>query len=295
MSATHCVYGTAVDASILNYKPIVLADCTTAMTVETKPGAVANHATLHFLRNIQGLYGDVRTSEEFLGMVDEARRARTRTPPSRWSLPSKSDCGVPGSPLTRGPSIRTHQRDERGRGTMDDYIDELKRVDTSTLANLIELLKVRDRTEGSATEGAYGSAACSRSWGRWWAMPSPRRSTARPPGPAPAADASARLFELFEAVEAAPQPSVMVFQEVGAEPARGCHCGEVMATIGKRLGCVGVVSDAGVRDVEEVLGLGLHYFAAGCVASHGELLHQGHQRPGRGRGSTDPPRRPAAR
>jgi nicotinamidase-related amidase len=73
LSATHCVYGTAVDASILNYKPIVLADCTTAMTVETKPGAVPNHATLHFLRNVQVLYGDVRTSDEFLGMVDEAK------------------------------------------------------------------------------------------------------------------------------------------------------------------------------------------------------------------------------
>lgn len=151
---------------------------------------------------------------------------------------------------------------------MDDYIEELKRVDTPTLANLIELLEVRDRTEGYCDLrlrclfpqlGSMVGHAVTATF------------DSSTPGPAPDAAASARLFELFEALEAAPQPSVLVFQEVGANPARGCHSGEVIATIGKRLGCVGVVSDAGVRDVEEVLALGVHYFAAGCVASHGNF------------------------
>src|SRR5207244_1265564 len=74
------------------------------------------------------------------------------------------------------------------------------------------------------------------------------------PGAPPSAEG---LAELFELVEVSPQPSVMVFQEVGARRSFGCHCGEVMATIAKRFGCVGVVSDMGVRDVEEVLALGL--------------------------------------
>jgi regulator of RNase E activity RraA len=152
---------------------------------------------------------------------------------------------------------------------MDDYIEELKRIDTPTLANLIELLEVRDRTEGycdlrlRCLFPQLGSMV-------GYAVTATFDSST--PGPPPDAETSARLFELFEAVEAAPRPSVMVFQEVGADPSRGCHCGEVMATIGKRLGCVGVVSDSGVRDVNEVLALGLHYFAAGCVASHGNFV-----------------------
>ena len=41
-----------------------------------------------------------------------------------------------------------------------------------------------------------------------------------------------------------------------------------MATIYKRLGAIGVVSDSSVRDLAEVRALGLHYFARGAVASH---------------------------
>lgn len=41
-----------------------------------------------------------------------------------------------------------------------------------------------------------------------------------------------------------------------------------MATVLKRLGAIGIVSDSAVRDLNEVQQLGLHYFAPGSVAGH---------------------------
>ncbi len=71
------------------------------------------------------------------------------------------------------------------------------------------------------------------------------------------------------AMQAAPKPIVLVFQDVGPQPRKSAHMGEVMATLAWRLGAVGLVTDGGVRDLLEVKRLGFHYFAAGAVASHG--------------------------
>ena len=64
------------------------------------------------------------------------------------------------------------------------------------------------------------------------------------------------------------KPAVIAFQEIGPHPEYAAHCGEVMATIFKRVGAVGLVSDCAVRDIPEVRTMGFHYFARGKVASH---------------------------
>jgi 4-hydroxy-4-methyl-2-oxoglutarate aldolase len=73
----------------------------------------------------------------------------------------------------------------------------------------------------------------------------------------------------MKAMEASPQPSVLVLKDIGPEPRKSAHFGEVMGTIAKRLGVVGVVTDGGLRDILEIQRLGLHYFAPGLVCSHG--------------------------
>jgi regulator of RNase E activity RraA len=59
-----------------------------------------------------------------------------------------------------------------------------------------------------------------------------------------------------------------VLQEIGGHPDYAAHCGEVMSTVFKRLGAVGLVSDCAVRDIPEVRALGFQYFARGSVVSH---------------------------
>jgi regulator of RNase E activity RraA len=60
-----------------------------------------------------------------------------------------------------------------------------------------------------------------------------------------------------------------VVRDLDEPTAIGALIGEVQANIFTRLGCVGCVTDGGVRDLKEVRALGFQYFARGAVVSHG--------------------------
>lgn len=144
-----------------------------------------------------------------------------------------------------------------------EQIQALKELDTPTVCNAIETFKVRGRVEGflgmdiRCLFPELGSMV-------GYAVTVTVDSTTPD---VPRDDQVWRDWVL--AMHAAPKPSVLVFQDVGPQPRKSAHVGEVMATLARRLGVVGLVTDGGVRDVLEVQRLGLHYFAAGVVASHG--------------------------
>jgi 4-hydroxy-4-methyl-2-oxoglutarate aldolase len=143
-----------------------------------------------------------------------------------------------------------------------ELIAYLKTIDTATLANAIELLTLRPRAEG------YASLDLKCLFPDLGAMCG-YAVTAHVETVTLGAPKSEEAFvELFEAVEASPQPAVVVMQEIGGDRDRATHAGEVMATIFTRLGAIGLVSDCGVRDLTAVRKLGFHYFARGAVASH---------------------------
>jgi regulator of RNase E activity RraA len=60
----------------------------------------------------------------------------------------------------------------------------------------------------------------------------------------------------------------VVVQDLDEPPAHGALWGEVNATIFQTLGCVGAVTDGCVRDLDEVRGMGFHFFARGPGVSH---------------------------
>jgi 4-hydroxy-4-methyl-2-oxoglutarate aldolase len=143
-----------------------------------------------------------------------------------------------------------------------DLISFLKSVDTATLANAIELLKLRPVSEGFASldlkclfpEFAPMCGYAVTAQVETVTHGSPKTEEA--------------FVELFEAVERSPKPSVIVLQEIGGDRDRATHAGEIMASIFTRLGAIGLVSDCGVRDLTAVHKMGFHYFARGAVASH---------------------------
>ena len=141
-------------------------------------------------------------------------------------------------------------------------IEYLKTVDTPTLANAIELLKVRPQSEGFTP---LGIRALFPEFGRMCGYAVTAQvetmTTSEP------FDLS-RFVDLYRAVKASPKPAVVVLQEIGGHADYAAHCGEVMATFFTRLGAIGLVSDCAVRDLPEVHALGFHYFARGSVASH---------------------------
>lgn len=140
----------------------------------------------------------------------------------------------------------------------------LKSVDSPTICNAIEPFKVRDRTEGF-----IGGKVRSL----FPEMP-PMVGVAltvtmtNRPGPVATKDG---WWAMYEALAEMPAPSVLVVQDISGAPSRCALAGEVMCTMSKRLGAVGMVTDGGLRDVEEVRALGFAYFARYVVVSHGNF------------------------
>jgi regulator of RNase E activity RraA len=144
-----------------------------------------------------------------------------------------------------------------------EQLAELQSVDSPTVANAIEAFKVRDDTQGflgmdvpchTPEFGVMVGYAVT--------------ATANSMAPGRARDRRGH-FKLFEAVAAAPKPSVLVIKEVGPTRTHSCFLGDVIATITKRFGAIGIVTDGGVRDLAGVKPLGYHVFAAGFVVAHG--------------------------
>lgn len=72
----------------------------------------------------------------------------------------------------------------------------------------------------------------------------------------------------WEFIQTIPKPRVVVIQDLDEPKAIGSYWGEVNANIHKALGCVGVVTDGGVRDLPPVRELGFHFFASAVIVSH---------------------------
>lgn len=144
-----------------------------------------------------------------------------------------------------------------------EQLEELRLIDSPTVSNAIEQFRVRPRVQGYA------------GWELRCAFPElgtmvgyAVTCTADSTNPSRLDDRG--QMRLWEALEAAPKPAVLVIKDVGPERGRSCHMGEVMATTAKALGAVGCVSDGGLRDVAEVRALGgFQYFCPGFVVSHG--------------------------
>lgn len=63
-------------------------------------------------------------------------------------------------------------------------------------------------------------------------------------------------------------PKVAVVQDID-DPPVGAMWGEWNSNVHKALGCVGMVTDGGARDLDGVKKLGFHYFSTAVVVSHG--------------------------
>jgi regulator of RNase E activity RraA len=90
------------------------------------------------------------------------------------------------------------------------------------------------------------------------------QTQAAPPSSTPA-DLTA---DYLRYVASQPGPKVAVGQDLDQPRGLGAQFGEVNATIHKRLGCVGHITDGCPRDLDEVAALGFHLFGLNPCVSH---------------------------
>lgn len=142
-----------------------------------------------------------------------------------------------------------------------DDLAALARLTTPTVANAIEVFDIQSRSTGFLTPDVRAIVTGDRPLLGY-------ACTARIRAAAPPAEPRLGLRRaLWEHILTQPAPRVVVIEDLD-DPPFGAFWGEVQSTIHQALGCVGVVTNGGVRDLDEVRRLGFQLFAGTILVSH---------------------------
>jgi 4-hydroxy-4-methyl-2-oxoglutarate aldolase len=140
-------------------------------------------------------------------------------------------------------------------------LEALRTITTPTIANAIEVFNIQPRNTGFMTPDircilpelgtmvGYAVTCTIRAE----LPPAPGREVSRP--------------DWWDFIATIPEPRVVVVQDLDRQPI-GSMWGEVNGSIHKALGCIGTVTDGGVRDLDEVRAMGFYYFASCILVSH---------------------------
>ncbi len=152
--------------------------------------------------------------------------------------------------------------------TNTEILAELKKVRTPIVYDAVERFNLRLRSEGYTDSsircilpslGAMVGYACTA-----------KMVAELPPAKG---ERSVPSKDLWSYVEQSPRPNVIVVQDMDQPAGRGCGWGDVAASIFSNLGCVGAVTNGGVRDIREVERLGFHLFASAPVVGHSYIRY----------------------
>lgn len=143
-------------------------------------------------------------------------------------------------------------------------IDVLTRYSTPTVANAIELFDIRPRDQGYVLPGLQcllPNAAPIAGYAATCVISSHR----------PALGAARESRDYWEHVASIPGPRIAVVQDIDEIPGLGSFWGEVNASVHKALGCVGTITNGGIRDMPEMRALGFQALHAVRCVSHGYI------------------------
>ena len=149
------------------------------------------------------------------------------------------------------------------KGTRNEIFDELSKVRSPIVYDAIERFNLRSRSEGFMDSsircilpslGGMVGYACTA-----------KMVAEIPPTSGEHIVASK---ELWSYVEQSPRPNIIVVQDLDQPAGKGCAWGDLAASIFLNLGCIGAITNGGVRDIREVENLGFHLFAPAPVVGH---------------------------
>ena len=142
-------------------------------------------------------------------------------------------------------------------------LEELRSLDSCSVANAIETFNVRLRNTGFADSTVrclfedfsplVGYAVTLRV------------RTAEPPMEG---DNYYYRLDWLDSLATVPPPRVLVVEDLDSHPGLGSFVGDVHASILQRLGCLGLVTNGAVRNVEAARAMGFQMFARNLSVSH---------------------------
>jgi regulator of RNase E activity RraA len=155
--------------------------------------------------------------------------------------------------------------------TSPDTLAKLAKFDTPTICNIIELFDVIPRNRGYM-DGRIKANFPTLPPMVGFASTASFRSDAPPRG----SDAYGSMDQQVAGFAELPGPAVVVFQDLD-EPAVAATFGEVMCSVYKGFGSVGLITSGAGRDLEQVRALDYPVFTGGTICSHAycHILHVG--------------------
>ncbi len=166
----------------------------------------------------------------------------------------------------------------------------LRALDTPTVCNAIEIVAPERRAVGFTTEPLI----CARpSLGPivGFARTATIRGTERPA--LGGDEMRARRLDYYRYIAEGPRPSIAIIQDLDSRPGAAAFWGEVQTTIHQGLGCIGTVTNGGIRDLDDcaegfqllagriapshvwvhVVSFGEDVTVAGMTVRSGDLIH----------------------
>ena len=143
-------------------------------------------------------------------------------------------------------------------------LELLRKFDTPTICNVIELFDVRPRTVGYMGAGIQ---ACFPKMPPMVGYAS--TATFRSAFAARAGNVYAGIADQVASFAELPGPAVVVFQDLDGPPAAATF-GEVMCSTYKAFGAAGLVTSGAGRDLDQVEAIGFPCFTGGTICSHGD-------------------------
>ncbi|MGE3960331.1 MAG: RraA family protein [Dehalococcoidia bacterium] len=143
-----------------------------------------------------------------------------------------------------------------------EQLAAIARWPTPAIANAIETFSVRSRNTGfmsSEIVGRFPELGVSVGY----AVTAKIRASIPPADDPETVDRDAWV----EHILSVQGPRFVVMQEMD-QPAVGSYWGEVNATRHLAMGCVGIITDGGVRDLDEMRGMGFNALSKSVLVSH---------------------------
>jgi regulator of RNase E activity RraA len=142
-------------------------------------------------------------------------------------------------------------------------LELLRKFDTPTVCNVIELFDLRSRAAG------YMDARIQACYPKLPPMVGyAATATFRSAAPPRSGNVYAGLTDQVAAFAELPGPAVLVFQDLD-DPAASATFGEVMCTTYKAFGAAGLITSGAGRDLDQVEPLQFPCFANGTICAHG--------------------------
>lgn len=142
-------------------------------------------------------------------------------------------------------------------------LDLLRKYDTPTICNVVELFNLYPRTAGymdGRIQACYPKLPPMVGYAS--------TATFRSSAPPRSGDVYSGLAEQVASFASLPQPVVVVFQDLDDPPASATF-GEVMCSTYKAFGAAGLITSGAGRDLDQVEALAFPCFTSGTICAHG--------------------------